>query len=110
MDCVTSFDPFNGDILTDQFVFKTSSWKHWHKFPRHGYSYHGSWICLDGQETLFIPFEFDHGHKGRPVISDSLVAFTSRLDQVIIIKFPNYRGLKEQETRALGSYSSSHPN
>ncbi|KAL6890968.1 hypothetical protein GGI43DRAFT_415250 [Trichoderma evansii] len=109
-DRVAFFDPANGDILTDRFIFKNSSWKHWHKFPRQGYSHNGVWICLGGQETLLIPYEFRHGSMGRPVLSESLVAFTSIADQVIIVKFPYCGDLKRQETKMLDAYNTSHPD
>lgn len=109
---IASFDPLTGNIVTADSIFKNSAWKHWHGSQRQGYSYsphRGCWIRLDGRDTLFIPFEFEYGHEGCPVISDSLMAYTSGLDQLIIIKFPDRLGLEGQETKMLDADGSSRP-
>ncbi|KAK1237859.1 hypothetical protein MKX08_002438, partial [Trichoderma sp. CBMAI-0020] len=98
---ITSFDPFTGNVMTAFNIFKTSNWKDWDQSTRHGYSYYESWIHLDGRAILFIPSEFKCRDEGYPVISDSLMAYTSKLGQLIIIKFPECHGLKGQETRLL---------
>lgn len=101
-DSMPFFDPDKGDILTNRFIYKNSSWKQWHKLPCPGYSQNGSWICLDGQETVFIPPEFSPGREGEDsVSSDSLVAYTSITDQVIIIKFPDSQALNTNASYSL---------
>jgi WD40 repeat protein len=101
-----SFDPINGRIFTDFFVFyKTSSWKDWETSPRLGYSYthhlnyvsgkgKEAWILLDGKKNFYMPTVF------RPrafpthiesAMSDSLLAFVSRLAGLVIIKIPTHR-------------------
>jgi WD40 repeat protein len=113
-DPLAWFDPATGDILTEGFIFKNLSWENWCEFPRQGYSSASlldeTWICLDGQKLLLIPYELRPPIRGPSVLSNSfLMAFTSIADQVIIIKFPEYRDLKEQETTMLGASSTSNP-
>lgn len=113
-DPLAFFDPASGDILTDQFIYKNSSWKSWLKLPRHGYSLKytidETWICLDGQETLPIPFGLKSSTKGRSILStSSLMAFTSNAGQLIIIKFPDSPGLKLPERNLFDAHSTSHP-
>lgn len=114
-DPMAFFDPANGDILTDQFIYKNSSWKHWQKLPRQGYSLkctlNETWIYLDGQKTLPIPYELRPPINRCSVLSNSsLMAFTSMTNQVIMIKFPDSHGIKGQEATMLGANSDSHPH
>lgn len=113
-DPMAFFDPASGDILTDRFIFKNYGWKSWFKLPRHGYSLKytldETWICLDGQETLPIPFGLKSPTKGRSILSrSSLMAFTSIAGQLIIIKFPDSPGLKGPERNLFDTHTTSHP-
>lgn len=110
-DRVSFFDATNGDSFTDDFMLKNSSWKHWHKLPRHGYSlkstFGETWICLDGQETRPIRRALGLAIGSESVsLSSSLVAITRIIGQAL---YSSSR-LSGQEATIFDSHSMSHPH
>ncbi|PTB54798.1 hypothetical protein M431DRAFT_508215 [Trichoderma harzianum CBS 226.95] len=134
-----SFDPTNGRILTTKSVFyKTASWEQWQTSPRLGYSYDhrvdnalvnsGIWILLDGKKSCYVPSNFRPGLITWPgnttnvAMTDSLLAILNELRDVVIIKFPTRREVRQQVTGTFdvaltlrgiagnvdGSYSVAH--
>lgn len=107
-----SFDPVTGDVRTDRCIFKSSSWEHWDELPRHDYSlwhmdFKRHWICRSGESIIYLPAEFCVSRTGRLQLSDSLMAYTSATDQVIIIKLPDSPGLNGIEMKIADSRNSS---
>ncbi|KAL9473924.1 hypothetical protein ACSS6W_008304 [Trichoderma asperelloides] len=81
-DSALSFDPVTGDVLTDRFIYKNSSWEHWDKVPRQDYplwrmrmDWGRNWICRSGEGIIYIPNEFSGVHIRFLTLSDFLLKY-----------------------------------
>jgi WD40 repeat protein len=103
------FDPVTNKILTNSDAFcKGSSWDHWEKMLRPGYSIiwdedyiTKAWICLDGEKIWLIPREFspkDWGYRNKVAMSASLLAYATHSNGIVIIRFPG-----QHEPQKLGA-------
>ncbi|UKZ53621.1 hypothetical protein TrVGV298_007416 [Trichoderma virens] len=99
------FTPIANQLLTDRANFcKTSSWELWNEIPRQVYGIVGSWITFGGEKVLGIPKELQpYPNADSAVVSGSLLAYTTRTYDIVIIRVPSQHGAQTLAIKPLVS-------